>query len=132
MHAVNPLVNLFETMEEINAEKPGGIRDLRMILRAESSPDNRDEDKGRTLPYNSDIVLHLKDNVEDDGLQRINKLHQFYDPMHYVLMLPLGDPGCNINIRQYDPRAMKEVDERRTNSTDRNRAEIFAIQCYSF
>lgn len=28
MHEVNPFVHLFKSMEELNAEQPGGIRDI--------------------------------------------------------------------------------------------------------
>ncbi|CEP10906.1 hypothetical protein [Parasitella parasitica] len=47
-------------------------------------------------------------------------------------MFPLGDSGWNINIRQYDPSAMMEVDELITNAKDRNRAEVSVMQYYSF
>ncbi|CEP15463.1 hypothetical protein [Parasitella parasitica] len=92
-HEVNPFVDLFKTMEEIDTEQPGGMRDIRMVLHAESSPKARrykaptddeigvlsvgGEDESSILPCNKDrdIVLHLKGNVESDGFQRINELH---------------------------------------------------------
>ncbi|CEP14565.1 hypothetical protein [Parasitella parasitica] len=94
MHDVNPFLDLFKCMEKINAEQPGGIRDIHMLLRAESGPDARrynapstdeigvlivgGEDKSSILPCNGDFVLRLKGDVEGDGLQRAIKLKQFY------------------------------------------------------
>ena len=39
-------------------------------------------------PGNCDIILHGKDG----RLQRINETHQSYDPLHYVLIHPRGEP----------------------------------------
>ncbi|KAI8640807.1 hypothetical protein BD408DRAFT_347217, partial [Parasitella parasitica] len=104
IHDVNPFVDLFKSMEEISGEQPGGIQNIRMIFRAESSPDARrynapsadeigvlivgGDDESSIQPCNRDVVLRLKDNLDGDGLQRINELHQHYDPLHYVLMFP--------------------------------------------
>ncbi|CEP09023.1 hypothetical protein, partial, partial [Parasitella parasitica] len=147
MHDVNSFVDLFKFMEEINAEQPGVIRDIRMLLRAESSPDARRynaptadeigvlvvgcEDESIILPCNRDIVLRLKGDVEGGCLHLINELHQFYDTLQYMLMFPLGNPGWNINVRKHDTSAM-EVGGPTTNGTDRNRAEVSIMQYYSF
>ncbi|KAL7312306.1 hypothetical protein PS15m_012368 [Mucor circinelloides] len=103
MHDVNPFVNLFKTMEELSFERPNGIEDIRMIFRDvdmcrynDPAADEIDalivssEDESSIAPCNRDIVLRLRGNAEGDGLQRINELHQHYDPLQYVLMFPTG------------------------------------------
>ncbi|KAG1122383.1 hypothetical protein G6F42_011533 [Rhizopus arrhizus] len=102
MHDVNPFVDLFKFMEELSSERPNRIEDIRMNFRSESDTDIRrynaptadetgvlivgGEDESSIAPCNRDIVLRLRGNAEGDGLQRINELHQHYDPLEYVLM----------------------------------------------
>ncbi|CAG8670847.1 2623_t:CDS:2, partial [Acaulospora morrowiae] len=45
-------------------------------------------------PSNRDIVLR----IQGGGLQRISQTHQFYSPLHYVLLFPRGEPGWHSNI----------------------------------
>ncbi|KAI8635717.1 hypothetical protein BD408DRAFT_427283, partial [Parasitella parasitica] len=125
-------------MEELASEQEGGIQDVRMIFRAESVPDPRryntptadeigvlivgGDDESDSGARNRDIVLRLK-SQDNDGLARINELHQHYDPLQYVLMFPSGDPGWNINMRSYNPDMM-EVDEPPAEQDDRNSADV--------
>lgn len=69
---------------------------------------------------------------ENEVLARISELHQHYDPLQYVLIFPFGDPGWNINIRNYDPEALQsDVVEAPEDQVDRNNAEISVMQYYS-
>ena len=106
MHSVNPFIGLFKTMEELSSEQEVGINDIRMIFRAESAPDPRrynsptadkigvlivgGDDEDSIGPTNRDIVLRLRGT--GSALERINELHQHYDPLQYVLTFPFGDP----------------------------------------
>ena len=106
MHSVNPFIGLFKTMKELSSEQEGSINDIRMIFRAESPPDSRrynnptadkigvlivgGDDEGSIEPTNRDIVLRLRGT--GSALERINELHQHYDPLQYVLTFPFGDP----------------------------------------
>lgn len=75
MHVENPYVSHFKCMEEVAREQDGVIHDVRMVFRAESTPDPRrynapiaDEigvliigcdDESDVEPKNCDIVLLL-------------------------------------------------------------------------
>ena len=41
-----------------------------------------------------DIILHKN----DEAIKRINELNHTYDPLHYVLIFPFGQPGFHLNI----------------------------------
>ena len=36
----------------------------------------------------------------DGNLQRISETHRLYDPLHYVLMYPTGEPGWQLDLKQ--------------------------------
>ncbi|CEP09855.1 hypothetical protein [Parasitella parasitica] len=124
MHEVNPFVEMFKTMEELSAEQPGGLPDLRMIFRAEGTPDERrynrpsaseigvlivgGDDNDNQQPRNRDIVLRLKGPGNE--LSRINEIHQHFDPLQYVLMFPYGDSGWHSELRSAVPSIAEDED----------------------
>lgn len=95
MHSVNSFSSLFKTMKELSNEQEDRINDIGMIFRAESAPDPRrynspaadeigvlivgGDDEGSIESTNRDIVLRFRGT--GSGLERINKLHQHYDPL---------------------------------------------------
>ncbi|QQP57640.1 ATP-dependent DNA helicase, partial [Caligus rogercresseyi] len=52
---------------------------------------------------NRDIVLE-KQNAQ---LQRINKLHPWYDALQYPLLFPCAEDGYRINIQQVEPNSRR-------------------------
>ncbi|GAN10664.1 hypothetical protein MAM1_0384c10209 [Mucor ambiguus] len=96
-------------------QQSNGIENIQLIFRAESDTDIRrynapnadeidvlivdGEDESSIYSCNRDAVLCLRgDEAEGTGLHCINKLHQHYGPLHYVLMFPTGELGW-INFR---------------------------------
>lgn len=148
MHDINPFVHLFKTMQDLAAEQPEGIQDIRMIFRAEGTPDPRrynsptsseigvlivgaDDMENGMEPKHRDIVLRLRG--PENQLSRIKEIHQHFDPLQYVLMFPFGDPGWHCALRSYDPTNMEEevdavADE---NTLDENQAEVSLMKYYS-
>lgn len=135
MHDFNPFVRSFKTMNEIASEQPGGIRDLKLILKAEGTPDSRryngptgseqigvlivgGESNINEEPKHRDIVLRLKG--PGSHLDRINEIHQHYDPLQYVLMFPTGDSGWYHTIRSYVDNHTMEIDEATTSTDNQN------------
>lgn len=117
MHSVNPYARDFKTMADLVNETPGGLPDVSMIFRSEDTPDprrynspthsteigvlivNGEGHRNVNKPTHRDVVIRLRNNGStENGLQSINEINQHYDPMHYVLMFPRGDPGWNINM----------------------------------
>lgn len=138
MHEVNPFVRYFKTMAEVSAEQQqgngsngvvDGLSNIRMVFRSENTPDPRrynrptaseigilivggsDNGDGSFEPSNRDIVIRLKGG-EGEPLSRIKEINQFYDPLHYVLMFPNGDPGWNCGVRS----ASNDVDQLNINN----------------
>ncbi|OBZ82176.1 hypothetical protein A0J61_09775 [Choanephora cucurbitarum] len=114
MHEINPFVEYFKTMADMdvgNRQSSSDTisRDIRMIFRAENTPDSRrynaptaaeigvlivggDGDRRpETEPTNRDIAVRLKG--DDNILSHIKETNQFYDLLQYVLMFPQGTPG---------------------------------------
>ena len=91
IHRVNPFVDLFKTMEEIDAEQPNGIQSIRMIFRGESNPDPRrynaptidevgllivgGEDESSIQPTNRDIENHFEQKMRDQCLPQFLPRH---------------------------------------------------------
>lgn len=118
IHFVNPYTRDFKTMADLENEVPGGLAEVSMIFRSEGTPDprrynspthnteigvliiNGEDHRDVNKPTHRDVVIRLKNsNSAENGLQSINEINQHYDPMHYVLMFPKGQPGWNINMR---------------------------------
>lgn len=91
MHMDNPNVAYFKTMEELENEQGGSMRDVRLVFKAESAPDPRrykapsadeisalivgGDDEGNLEPKNWDIVLRLRSDDANNGLYRLNELN---------------------------------------------------------
>src|SRR5436305_639377 len=83
------------------------ISDIQSILRSDGKPNNEHARKYNTpsaseiaviIPVSRDgtesigkrdIILHARDGK----LQRIHETHRLYDPLHYVIIHPTGEPG---------------------------------------
>ena len=106
LHEVNPYVKYFK--HAMNLMRTSGGLDVRMRIRADGCPDPR-RYAAPTAPeiavlllgdgqsegvVNRDIVLY----AHTGGLKRITEAHCAYDPLHYVLLFPLGDDGWHIRI----------------------------------
>ena len=52
-------------------------------------------------PSNRDIVLYKRasNNPNSNDIMHINETHQYYDPLHYVLIFPFGDTGWTPGIK---------------------------------
>ena len=105
MHNVSPFVTFFKNTAEVVRES-GGAADVRLLLRAEGSPDPRRynpptaDEIGLLMSdtmtaSNRDIVIRTR----TDELEHISELHQHYDALHYVLIFPHGDAGWTIDAR---------------------------------
>ena len=51
---------------------------------------------GTETPNPRDIIIKGRDGY----LQRISETHRLYDPLHYVLMYPTGEPGWQLDLKQ--------------------------------
>lgn len=128
MHDVNPIVRDFKTMNQFLIENPDQGSDISMLFRSEGVPDPRrynaptnsteigililgSSSRQEDEPRFRDIVIRPQNGGE---LQRINELNQMYDPMSYVLIFPLGQPGWHINY------------------TSVSEGKVTAMQYYSF
>ena len=109
MHEIIPFVEYFKTMADMHVENCQSSSDtingdIRMIFKAENTPDSRrynaptaaeidvfivggDGDRrSETEPTNPDIVVRLKE--DENTLSHIKETNQFCDPLQYVLMFP--------------------------------------------
>ncbi|CEP10634.1 hypothetical protein [Parasitella parasitica] len=84
MHLTNPFVAMFKTMEESASEQPEGIRDIRMVFRAESRADPRrynaptadeigvlvvgGDDESSIEPCHRDVILRLRGDDNHSAL----------------------------------------------------------------
>ncbi|CEP09460.1 hypothetical protein [Parasitella parasitica] len=128
MHEVNPFVTLFKTMEELSVEQPGGITDIRMIFRAEGTPDAR-RYNNPSVPEIGVLIVVLRFKGTENGLARINEIHQHFDPLQYVLIFQFGDPGWHSELRSHDPLAVENG--ARETSSRATQKRITAMQYYS-
>ena len=109
MHQHNPYVFYFKHGIEVMKEH-GGV-DVRMTIRADGVPDPRrynaptspeiavimpGDGNGEQEVFR-DIVLHARNETERE-LQFINEANRAYDPLHYVLLFPLGEDGWHSKI----------------------------------
>ena len=54
-----------------------------------------------------DIILETR----DARLKRISETHRSYDALQYPLLLPYGDDGYSIDIKQVDPETKQQLDK---------------------
>jgi hypothetical protein len=125
--ANNPFYKDFKSALEILP--PDIIPEARLVLSADIKKKPTNEHSGRyNLPSGSevavllpgdqawhmDVVLHCRGG----GLQTINQCHRFYDPLHYVLLLPRGEEGWHGGEGN--------------NMTDQNRRNISPTAFYAY
>ena len=105
IHQYNPFVRYFKSAYSCMKEKNG--TDVQMIMRADKNTDLR----RYNTPTNSEIavILPLENNIpisgrdiilyqSSGGIKKINSLNALYDPLHYVLLFPFGDPGFQLDL----------------------------------
>ena len=118
MHRVNPFVAIFKNMTQIAAEQQSNndtlnqtegissLENVKLVFRAEGVPDRRrynrptngsqiaaiivgGDNDDNAANTSRDIVIQY----QDSSIVRVNESNQFYDPLHYVLLFPFGEPG---------------------------------------
>ena len=121
MHRVNPFVDVFKNMTQIATEQRGNLdnddgregiaslENLKLVFRAEGVPDRRrynrptggsqvaaiivgGDNDDNAVTNSRDIVVQY----QDSSVARVSESNQFYDPLHYVLLFPFGEPGWSI------------------------------------
>ena len=121
MHRVDPFIAVFKDMTQIATEQRvnlnnndgtegiASLENLKLIFRAEEVPDRRrynrptggsqvaaiivgGDNDDNAATNSRDIVVQY----QDSSVTRVSESNQFYDPLHYVLLFPFGEPGWSI------------------------------------
>jgi len=108
LHKVNPYVHVFRQAAHILQENP--LQDLKLVIikssneRQYATPTASEVavlmvgDGQEAEPSNRDIIIYK----QNGDLQRISQIHQSYNPLHYVLLFPHGEPGWHPDISMCD------------------------------
>jgi len=128
LHQINPYVRIYKQAYEIleNTNVPDySIRLAASRNRGYHAPNNAvsADQVAVILPGSStnegdsrDIILTLRPrNYGEDingqinlGLQRISEGHPAYEPLHYVLLFPYGNPGWSWDMKQSNGRRLTQ------------------------
>ena len=112
---VNPFVALYKTAHERLLAAGANQHDVSLRLHFSQHSDQRRYNLPTTstevaaiIPYahphanTRDIILHLRNPPDGQfPLQRIHDCNPAYDPLHYVLLFPLGDLGWHDRLPQH-------------------------------
>ena len=116
LHQVNPYVKDFKYLLDhppppnvkiiIDANKrPEGVH--RGRLNAPAVKEVAAIIAGGDFDGKRDIILQTR----DARLKRICETHRSYDALQYPLLLPYGDDGYNIDIKQVDPETKQQLEK---------------------
>ncbi|XP_078431629.1 uncharacterized protein LOC144703317 [Wolffia australiana] len=107
LHVANPFVTQFQANNE-QALLTASTQEFELRIGEPSIPDRRYDQ-----PNASEIaVLMTGDGHEGDGrrsivlrkrgggLQFVNQLNGYYDPLHFVLLFPYGSPGWSLQLKE--------------------------------
>lgn len=104
LHRYNPYVCSLKAAIEI---QEACHENLQIVLNSERKPSDGHA-RIYNLPTGSEVAVLLPGELSNDldvilhtrngPMQRINQLHRAYDPLHYILLFPLGDNGYHLNI----------------------------------
>jgi hypothetical protein len=119
LHQVNPFVDHYKFMTQVAMEQQeqqpnegvgiGSLAEIRMVFRAEGTPDKRRYNRP-TTSNEVDIIMiggSERDNVsfrdivihfQNNEMHRINEMNQYHDPLSYALMFPEGDTGWHCKL----------------------------------
>jgi len=108
LHRVNPLVAVYKQAIEFLQQHPP--EELRLVIRsADGGADLRLYNAPTEV--NEVAAIMIGDGENDVGprdivvsarggdLQRVSELHAGYDPLHYVLLFPRGEPGWSMELK---------------------------------
>ncbi|XP_078435043.1 uncharacterized protein LOC144706046 [Wolffia australiana] len=107
LNVANPFVSQFQEYKE-QALLTASAQEFELRVGEPSIPDRRYDQ-----PNGSEIaVLMTGDGHEGDGrriivlrksgggLQFVNQLNGYYDPLHFVLLFPYGSPGWSLQLKE--------------------------------
>ena len=85
------------------------VKDIKFVLRKEGKPQHEHPRKWN-LPTTQEIALIALDErpkpgdiqiyLRGGGIRHIDDTNQAYDPLHYVLLFPKGEPGWSYHLKQ--------------------------------
>ncbi len=106
MHNLNPFVKDFKTASDLPESV---IRETKLVLRKDKKP-SEEHSRRYNLPVTNEVALIALNeshdpadvviNLRGGGVQRISDLNRTFDPLHYVLLFPLGDEGWHVDLWQ--------------------------------
>jgi hypothetical protein len=117
MREFNPHAREFVTAGEFLRQHPLAEYNIRINADPEDVPDRRRYNAPRAAEVAA-IIPDARDDVHesersnhrqiivrkrDNGLQYLNEAHPAYDPLHYVLLFPRGEPGYHNDLPLYHP-----------------------------
>lgn len=113
LHECNPFVACFKHAAEIFTTTVES-ENMKLVLKQDTNKDLRRYNlpsaseisviipgSSNNSPSNRDIVLYKRasSNPDSSNIMHINETHQYYDPLHYVLIFPYGDSGWTPGIK---------------------------------
>ena len=125
LHKNNPFVTVFKQAHETLSQlQDTNGAELAIVIDADKAPDPRtynlptcNKELGAIIPIvdglentgnvgQRDIMLRLK--AGKHKTQTISETHPWYDPLHYVLLFPLGEQGWKVNMQLTQPGTAQE------------------------
>ena len=114
LHECNPFVGCFRHAADMFSTSQDS-ENMKLVLKHDTNKDLRRYNlpssselsviipgsSSSNSPSNRDIVLYKRasNNPNSNDIMHINETHQYYDPLHYVLIFPFGDTGWTPGIK---------------------------------
>ena len=125
LHHINPYTRLYKQAYEILQDHNAPDYSIRLAPASRGyhapantiSPDqvavilpgtNSEEGDHRDIILTLRARYFIEDNRNKPLLQRINEGHPSYEPLHFVLLFPFGNPGWNWEMRQSNGRRLTQ------------------------
>ena len=141
----NQLTHIYKKALELTNNVPADQRQ-QVILHLDPTTDRRrynlpvaENELALILPGDGDICTDPRDIVirkQDGGLQRISELSPLYQPLHYVLLFPYGEPGWHdkikLNVDHNNAPAQNNFDGEATQQKSKKRTKLSLIEYTAF
>ena len=112
LHQVNPYISDFKTMGEIPEDK---VANIKFVLKKDGKP-SQEHARKFNLPTCQEVALIGLDDKHEAGdiqiqlrggrVQHKDDTNVAYDPLHYVLLFPKGEPGWSYHLKQTNGRSV--------------------------
>ena len=112
LHEENPYIKDFKTMGEIPEDK---VANIKFVLKKNGKP-SQEHARKFNLPTCQEIALIGLDDKHEEGdiqiqlrgggVQHMDDTNVAYDPLHYVLLFPKGEPGWSYHLKQTNGRSV--------------------------